>query len=101
MSTIGAGRNLQEARREVVVTENGVRVAFLGYVSVLLPHYLATEDRADAAALRAYTWNEATSFQTENASGRLASASRPNHISPWESLLLPFAAPARRGGPRL
>ena len=61
--TIGAGRNIQEARREVVVTKQGLRVAFLGYVSVLLPQYWATEERAGAAPMRAHTFYQPYEFQ--------------------------------------
>ena len=40
--TIGAGRNIAEARQEVGLEKNGLRGAFLGYVSPLQPPYLAT-----------------------------------------------------------
>lgn len=61
--TIGAGRNIQEARQEVILTKDGLRVAFLGYVSVLLPQYWATENRAGAAPMRAHSYFEHYEFQ--------------------------------------
>ena len=61
--TIGAGRNIAEARREVVLTQSGLKVAFLGYVSVLLQHYWATEDRPGAAPMRAHSLYEPYEFQ--------------------------------------
>ena len=39
--TIGAGSNLQEARKPAVIERNGIRVAFLAYGSVLNEGYAA------------------------------------------------------------
>ena len=61
--TIGGGRNIAEARAPVVLEKNGVRIAFLGYCSVLLPQYWATEDRAGCAPMRASTFYEPYEFQ--------------------------------------
>lgn len=54
--TVGAGRDIQEARRPAIVTAKGLRIAFLGYVSVMLPQYWATESRAGSAPMRAHTF---------------------------------------------
>src|SRR5687767_15973909 len=35
MHVIGAGKNLQDARRPAVVEKNGIKVAFLAYCSIL------------------------------------------------------------------
>jgi len=56
--TIGAGCNIAQARSHAIVEHNGYRVAFLGYCSVLLPQFWATEDRAGAAPMRAHTFYE-------------------------------------------
>ena len=61
--TIGAGRNIAEARAPVLIDRNGVRIAFLGYCSVLLPQYWATADRAGCAPMRANTFYEPYEFQ--------------------------------------
>lgn len=61
--TIGAGRNISEARKEVIITKKGFRIAFLGYVSVLLPQYWATNERAGATPMRAHTYYEPYEFQ--------------------------------------
>jgi len=61
--TIGAGRDIQEARRPVVVTSKGLRVAFLGYASVMLPQYWATENRAGSAPMRADTFYTPYEYQ--------------------------------------
>jgi len=61
--TIGAGRTIAEARRPVVLTKNGLRIAFLAYCSVLLPQYWAAEDRPGAAPMRASTFYEPYEYQ--------------------------------------
>lgn len=63
IAPIGAGRNITEARSEAVIERNGLRVAFLGYVSVILPHYWATDQRAGAAPMRAHTFYEPYEYQ--------------------------------------
>lgn len=62
MHTIGAGRNLREARKPAIVERNGVRVAFLGYCSVLREGYEATPDGAGMAPLRVHTHYEPRDF---------------------------------------
>lgn len=61
--TVGAGRNIAEARREVVLEKNGLRVAFLAYCSVVLPQYWADEERAGCAPMRAHTFYEPYEYQ--------------------------------------
>lgn len=63
IATIGSGRNIEEARKPVVFERNGLRVAFLGYVSVMLPQYWATETRAGSTPMRAHTFYEPYEYQ--------------------------------------
>lgn len=56
IKTVGAGRTIGEARRPAVLTDGDVTVAVLGYCSVLLPQYWATDDRPGVAPLRADTF---------------------------------------------
>ncbi len=63
ISTIGSGRNIAEARKPAILTKNGVKVAFLGYCSVLLPQYWATEEQAGAAPIRVHTFYEPYEYQ--------------------------------------
>lgn len=63
ISTIGAGRNLREARAPAIMERNGVRVAFLAYCSVLHEGYAATHDKPGVAPLRAHTYYEAFDYQ--------------------------------------
>jgi poly-gamma-glutamate capsule biosynthesis protein CapA/YwtB (metallophosphatase superfamily) len=51
----GAGKDLDEARLPAVVERNGVRVAFLGYSSILFPGYAADHGKAGCAPLRVDT----------------------------------------------
>ncbi len=62
IQTVGAGRNLEEARRPALVERNGVRIAFLAYCSVLEKGYAASADKAGVAPLRAHTYYEPTEF---------------------------------------
>lgn len=63
MKTIGAGRNLTEARRAAVIEKNGVRVAFLAYCSILNEGYAAGPNKAGVAPLRAHTYYESMDYQ--------------------------------------
>jgi poly-gamma-glutamate capsule biosynthesis protein CapA/YwtB (metallophosphatase superfamily) len=61
--TVGAGHNISEARKEVIITRNGLRIAYLGYVSVLLSEYWATKERAGATPMRVKTYYESFEYQ--------------------------------------
>ncbi len=63
IKTIGAGRNLAEAREPAYVEANGVTVGFLGYCSVLREGYAATSDKPGVAPIRAHTYYEPTEYQ--------------------------------------
>ena len=61
--TVGAGHNIAQAREPVFLERNGLRIAFLGYCSILLPQYWATETRAGCAPMRAHTFYEPYEYQ--------------------------------------
>jgi poly-gamma-glutamate capsule biosynthesis protein CapA/YwtB (metallophosphatase superfamily) len=63
IQTVGAGRNLDQARKPAIVERNGVRVAFLAYCSVLREGYAAGPDKAGVAPLRAHTYYEPVEYQ--------------------------------------
>jgi poly-gamma-glutamate capsule biosynthesis protein CapA/YwtB (metallophosphatase superfamily) len=63
IATVGAGRTITEARAERILEVKGLKIAFLGYVSVLLPQYWATENRAGATPMRANTYYEPYEYQ--------------------------------------
>ena len=63
IATVGAGRNLEEARKPAFIEKNGVRVAFLAYCSVLREGYPASENKPGVAPLRAHTYYEAFDYQ--------------------------------------
>jgi poly-gamma-glutamate capsule biosynthesis protein CapA/YwtB (metallophosphatase superfamily) len=63
IKTVGAGRNIAEARKSVILESKGIRVAFLAYVSVALPQTWATDSRAGSAPMRAHTFYEPYEFQ--------------------------------------
>jgi len=63
IATVGAGRTIAEARKPAIIARKGLRIAFLGYVSVIPPQYWATENRAGSAPMRAHTFYEPYEFQ--------------------------------------
>jgi poly-gamma-glutamate synthesis protein (capsule biosynthesis protein) len=63
IQTVGAGRNITEARQPVLLTDGQVTVAVLAYCSVLLPQYWATDDRPGVAPLRAETFYSPYEYQ--------------------------------------
>jgi poly-gamma-glutamate capsule biosynthesis protein CapA/YwtB (metallophosphatase superfamily) len=58
MYPIGAGADLDEARKPAVIEKHGVKVAFLGYCSVAPKSYYAVPGRAGVAPMRAITHYE-------------------------------------------
>jgi poly-gamma-glutamate synthesis protein (capsule biosynthesis protein) len=63
MQVVGAGRNLEEARRPAMVERNGVRIAVLAYCSILQTGYAADHHKAGIAPLRAHTYYEPFDYQ--------------------------------------
>ena len=63
ISTIGAGRNIAEARKPAILECKGIRIAMLGYVSTTLPQFWATESRAGSVPMRAHTFYEPYEYQ--------------------------------------
>jgi poly-gamma-glutamate capsule biosynthesis protein CapA/YwtB (metallophosphatase superfamily) len=63
IQTIGAGRNLADARRAAFIDCNGLRVAFLAYCSILHDGYAAGQDKPGVAPLRVHTRYEAVDYQ--------------------------------------
>ncbi len=58
LDVVGVGPDIERARKPVVRTVNGVRMAFLAYSSILPEAYWATESRPGCAPLRAHTLYE-------------------------------------------
>jgi len=56
---IGAGKDIYEARQAAIIERNGVKIAFLGYNSILPPGSWATDDRPGCAPVRVRTFYEA------------------------------------------
>jgi poly-gamma-glutamate synthesis protein (capsule biosynthesis protein) len=56
--TVGAGSTLAQARKPAVIERNGIRIAFLGYCSVVQDGYAAGTDTAGIAPLRAHNHYE-------------------------------------------
>lgn len=63
IATVGAGRDLAEARAPAILERNGLRVAFFAYCSILREGYAAEEGRAGVAPLRVHTYYEPAEYQ--------------------------------------
>jgi hypothetical protein len=63
IATVGAGRNLDEARKPAFIERNGIRIAFLAYCTVLREGYTAEKNKPGVAPLRAHTYYEAFDYQ--------------------------------------
>jgi len=61
--SIGSGRDIRQARKPAIFERNGITVGFLGYASVILPQYWATEDQAGVAPLRVNTFYAPYEYQ--------------------------------------
>jgi poly-gamma-glutamate synthesis protein (capsule biosynthesis protein) len=61
--TVGAGRNLEEARQPAIIERNGVRIGVLAYCSVLREGYAAGPNTPGVAPLRAHTYYEPHDYQ--------------------------------------
>jgi poly-gamma-glutamate synthesis protein (capsule biosynthesis protein) len=58
LPALGVGRNIEEARKPVIIECKGTKIAFLGYSSVSKEEYFAERDRPGSAPLRAWTLYE-------------------------------------------
>ena len=63
IAVCGAGCNISEARKPVILERKGVRVAFLGYLSVGPDGYMAEEDKPGCAPVRVHTLYESYEYQ--------------------------------------
>lgn len=63
ITPIGAGKNIDEARKPALFERNGTKVAFLAYCSVLPLGYEARQDRSGAVPIRVSTSYAQESWQ--------------------------------------
>jgi len=63
IAVVGAGSNLQNARKPAIINKNGLKVAFLAYCSVLREGYSAGLSSAGIAPLRAHSYYEQVDYQ--------------------------------------
>ena len=66
IKTVGGGRNIAEARQPAIMERKGVRVAVLGYCSVLHEGYEAGPNKPGIVPLRARTFYEQAEHQPGN-----------------------------------
>ncbi len=63
IQVVGAGKNIDEARKPVILECKGTKVGFLAYSSVLPPGYQAGPDKSGCAPMRASTFYEQVDWQ--------------------------------------
>jgi poly-gamma-glutamate capsule biosynthesis protein CapA/YwtB (metallophosphatase superfamily) len=63
IAAVGAGKNIEEARKPVIFERKGIKIGFLAYCSVLPKGYDAKPDKSGCAPLRATTFYEQIDWQ--------------------------------------
>ena len=63
IKTVGAGANIEEARKPQIIEKKGVKVGFLAYCSVLRDGYTATDKTTGVAPIRVHTYYEQFDYQ--------------------------------------
>ncbi|MBI2986193.1 MAG: CapA family protein [Deltaproteobacteria bacterium] len=63
IAVIGVGKNIDEARKPLILERKGTKVAFLAYGSVLPKGYEARADKSGCAPIRAFTSYEQVDWQ--------------------------------------
>jgi len=63
IAVVGAGRNIMEARKPVILERNGTKFGFLAYLSIVFPGLVAEEDTPGCAPLRASHYYKQMDFQ--------------------------------------
>jgi poly-gamma-glutamate synthesis protein (capsule biosynthesis protein) len=77
---IGAGRNIEEARKPVIIERNSTKVGFLGYCSVVPKGFEAGPNRPGVAPIRATTAYEQVDWQP-GAPPRILSKAHPEDLA--------------------
>lgn len=80
IETIGAGADIFEARKPVIVEREGTKIGFLGYNSILPQDYWATEERPGCAPLRGITAAVAREHDQPETPVRLFSWPHPDDL---------------------
>jgi poly-gamma-glutamate capsule biosynthesis protein CapA/YwtB (metallophosphatase superfamily) len=71
LMVLGVGKDIDEARKPVIIERKGTRIAFLGYSSVAKEEHYAGRDRPGSAPLRAWTFYEAMEPTQPGTPGRV------------------------------
>ncbi len=63
ITLVGAGRNIEEARKPAIIEKKGTKVGFLAYLTIVFPGLIAEPDVPGCAPLRAVTFYQQWDFQ--------------------------------------
>jgi poly-gamma-glutamate synthesis protein (capsule biosynthesis protein) len=81
VSVIGAGRNIQEARKPAIIECKGTRVGVLDYCSVMASGHEAGEHRAGVCPIRISTAYQVSTVQPGNPPQRIITKANTNDLS--------------------
>ncbi|MBI2989113.1 MAG: CapA family protein [Deltaproteobacteria bacterium] len=79
----GVGKNIEEARRPVIIERKGTRVAFLDYNSVLPEEYEAREDKPGCAPIKIATYYEQQEYEP-GTPPKVITIPREDHVAAME-----------------
>ena len=86
---VGAGKDIEEARKPVIkVLEDGTKIGFLAYCSILPQDYWATENRPGCAPLRGITAAVPTEHDQPETPVRLFSFPHPDDLDAMLEVML-------------
>lgn len=80
IALIGAGRNIEEARKPVVIERKGTKVGFLDYCSVVTPGTEAGRDKPGVVQIRINTAYEVPGWQP-GVAPRVITTANPAHLA--------------------
>lgn len=80
----GVGKNIDEARKPVIIEKKGIKVAFLAYCSILPYGYWALPERPGCAPLRGLTLYEQIEVDQPGTPARIYSFALPEDLQAME-----------------
>ncbi len=78
--TVGAGKNLEEARKPAIIERKGTRVAFLAYNSILWHGMAATETTPGVTPIWVYTHYEHVLFEQPGTQPKIVTFAYPEDV---------------------
>lgn len=80
VSPVGAGKDLEEARKPVIVEAGGMRVAFLAYAPVCYQGYEAADNKPGCVPMRIYTVYRQVEHEQPGTDPEIVTVADPRHL---------------------